>query len=203
MLELNNIDFSYGKTQVLKSYSMFVNQGEIISIKGPSGSGKSTILRLIAGLEKVGHGEIIFDGMSITNKPSYKRNFGYVFQDFALFPNMNVRNNIKFGISHLKKSERDLLINEYSKMLDIELLLERYPHELSGGQKQRVALARTLVTKPDVLLLDEPFSALDQDLKANVRLFLLSVLKKLNLTTILVTHDIEDATVMCSRIISL
>lgn len=203
MLELKNINFSYGKTSVLNNFSMKVYNGESVAIKGASGIGKSTILRIIAGLEKVNSGEIIFNNNNITNLPSYKRNFGYLFQDYALFPNMNVYNNIKYGISNLKKNERDLLIKEYSNMLDLDSLLDRYPHEISGGQKQRVALARTLVTKPNILLLDEPFSALDADLKESVRISLLNMFQKLKLTIILVTHDIEDARVLCTRIISI
>lgn len=202
MLKLNNIDFNYGNTEVLNNFSINVKRGERVAIKGPSGCGKSTVLRIIAGLEKVKKGQVIFNGNDITNVPSFKRNFGFVFQEFALFPFLKVKDNIKFGISHLKKKEIEILISEYSRMLNLEDLLNRYPHELSGGQKQRVALARTLVTKPEILLLDEPFSALDQDLKEGVRIYLLEVLKELKITTIIVTHDSEDANVLCNRTIS-
>ncbi len=201
MLKIENLNFSYGKDKVLDNYNLQVSKSNIIALKGSSGSGKSTILRLIAGLEKPKSGVIKIDGEDVTNLETHKRNIGFVFQDFALFPHLTVKNNIKFGISHLKKDEQNELIREYTKLLQIEDLLERYPHEISGGQKQRVAIARTLVTKPKLLLLDEPMSALDSDLKDSIRLFLRKILKELDITTILVTHDKGDADVICDEVI--
>lgn len=203
MLRIEKINFNYGNKNVLRNFSMEVQEGERVALRGASGCGKSTLLRLIAGLEKPSSGSILFNKNNITKVSSYKRGFGYVFQDFALFPHLNVKKNILFGISEYKSREKETLLNKYSKMLQIDSLLSHYPHELSGGQKQRVALARTLVTSPKIILLDEVFSALDEDLKENVRLEILEVLKELKIATILVTHDSRDAEVLCSKIIEM
>jgi len=201
MLRINNLSFAYDKDLIIEGFNLEVLEGEIVALKGKSGSGKSTILRLIANLEKAKTGEILIDGSKHVNINYKDRMIGYLFQDYALFPHMTVQKNIEFGISHLSKGDQKALIKEYSKLLEIENLLSRYPHEISGGQKQRVALARTLVTKPKILLLDEPMSALDTDLKDVLRLFLRKVLKELNITTIVVTHDKEDVEVICDRAI--
>jgi ABC-type Fe3+/spermidine/putrescine transport system ATPase subunit len=203
MLKIDKINFNYGNKKVLKDFSMEVREGERVALKGASGCGKSTLLRLIAGLEKPSSGNILFDNNNITNLSPYKREFGYVFQDFALFPHLNVKKNIYFGISQYKNTDKEDLLNKYSKMLHIDSLFNHYPHELSGGQKQRVALARTLVTNPKIILLDEVFSALDEGLKENVRLEILEVLEELKITTILVTHDSRDAEVLCNKIIEM
>ncbi|ADO84591.1 ABC transporter ATP-binding protein [Ilyobacter polytropus] len=203
MLKIDNLNFSYGNKKILKDFSMEVREGERVALKGSSGCGKSTLLRLIAGLEKPSIGNIFFDNNNVTNLPSYKREFGYVFQDFALFPHLNVKKNISYGISQYENSKKENLLNKYSKMLHIDSLFNHYPHELSGGQKQRVALARTLVTSPKIILLDEVFSALDEGLKESVRLEILEVLEELKITTILVTHDSRDAEVLCSKIIEM
>lgn len=204
MLKLNNITFSYDyNVPILTDFSLQVDEGEILAIQGKSGSGKSTILRVIAGLEKVKSGNIILDGVNINDLEVSKRGVGYVFQNHALFPHLTIRQNIEFGISTLKKSYRQHLVNDVVKLLEIEPLLNRYPHEISGGQKQRVAIARSLVTKPKVLLLDEPFTALDQELKESVRLDIYHVLKEYQITTILVTHDINDAYALNARVITL
>ncbi|WP_321330445.1 ABC transporter ATP-binding protein [uncultured Ilyobacter sp.] len=203
MLKIDNLNFSYGNKKILKDFSMEVREGERVALKGSSGCGKSTLLRLIAGLEKPSSGSIFFDNNNVTNLPSYKREFGYVFQDFALFPHLNVKKNISYGISQYENSKKENLLNKYSKMLHIDSLFNHYPHELSGGQKQRVALARTLVTSPKIILLDEVFSALDEGLKESVRLEILEVLEELKITTILVTHDSRDAEVLCSKIIEM
>lgn len=203
MLNLNNINFGYTNELVLKDFNLKIDKGERVAITGASGSGKSTILRIIAGLEKVQSGQVILDANDITSTPTHKRQIGFVFQGFALFPHLTVKKNIEYGISNLKKDTRNIEVNRFVKLLDIKDLLDRYPHELSGGQKQRVALARTLVTKPKVLLLDEPFSALDQNLKGKIRKELLETLARLEITTILVTHDKADAEVLCNRTISI
>lgn len=203
MLKIENLDFKYGNKQVLKNFSMEVEEGERVALKGSSGCGKSTLLRLVAGLEKPFGGKMYFDGKDITRLSPHKRNFGYVFQDFALFPHLTVKENILFGISGIRGEEKKSLLKKYTEMLHIESLLDHYPHQLSGGQKQRVAIARTLITSPKIILLDEVFSALDEELKEKVRLEILEVLKELKITTILVTHDSRDAEVLCDKIIEM
>ena len=204
MLELNNVAFSYEKDAiVVDDFSMFVKKGEIVAIQGRSGSGKSTILRLIAGLEDAQQGNIFVDGIEVNHIPTNKRNVGYVFQNHALFPHLTIRKNIEFGLFELSKSEKTEIVLDVAKKVEILDLLDRYPHEISGGQKQRVAIARSLVRKPKVLLLDEPFTAMDQELKDNVRKDMLHILKQFDITTVLVTHDKEDATALEARIIKI
>ena len=199
MLKIKNLNFAYDKDLVLENFNLEVKEHEIVALKGKSGSGKSTILRLIAGLEKANSGEIYIDGKETSKVETNKRKIGYVFQDFALFPHLNVYNNISFGISHLSKKEQKQRVYKYANLFEIESLLKRYPHEISGGQKQRVALARSLVTQPKLLLLDEPMSALDTELRVALRPFLREILKELKITSILVTHDKEDVEVICDR----
>jgi len=203
MLKIEKINFKYGDKKVLNDFSMEVREGERVALKGSSGCGKSTLLKVIAGLEKPYSGKLFFDGKDVTTLSPHKREFGYVFQDFALFPHLSVKNNILFGISGYKSSERKVLLKKYTEMLHIDSLLDHYPNELSGGQKQRVAIARTLITSPKIILMDEVFSALDEGLKEKVRLEILEVLKELKITTILVTHDSRDAEVLCDKIIEM
>jgi len=203
MLKIEKINFKYGDKKVLNDFSMEVREGERVALKGSSGCGKSTLLKVIAGLEKPYSGKLFFDGKDVTTLSPHRREFGYVFQDFALFPHLSVKNNILFGISGYKSSERKVLLKKYTEMLHIDSLLDHYPNELSGGQKQRVAIARTLITSPKIILLDEVFSALDEGLKEKVRLEILEVLKELKITTILVTHDSRDAEVLCDKIIEM
>lgn len=202
MIRLENITFEYDKkTPILDHFNLVVNKGEIVAIQGVSGLGKSTILRLIAGLEKVDSGKIFFDDQCVNNVPTNQRNVGFVFQSHALFPHLTVRKNIGYGLFKTSTSKRSELVEEVSKQLNIENLLKRYPHEISGGQKQRVAIARSLVTKPKILLLDEPFTGLDQELKDKIRMDIKKVLDASNITTIIVTHDIDDAKALGARII--
>lgn len=203
MLKIEKLSFKYGNKEILKDFSLEVEEGDRVALRGASGCGKSTLLRLIAGLETPFSGDISFNEKNITKLSPHKRDFGYVFQDFALFPHLTVKENILFGISEIKNSEKQLLLKKFSEMMRIESLLDNYPHEISGGQKQRVAIARTLITQPKILLLDEVFSALDEELKERVRLDILEVLKKLKITTILVTHDSRDAEVLCNKIIEM
>jgi ABC-type Fe3+/spermidine/putrescine transport system ATPase subunit len=204
VLKLNNITFAYDhNVPILTDFSLQVDEGEILAIQGKSGSGKSTILRLIAGLEKIRSGDIILDGVNINDLEVSQRGVGYVFQNHALFPHLTIKQNIEFGISTLKKSYRQQTVNNVVKLLEIKSLLNRYPHEISGGQKQRVAIARSLVTKPKILLLDEPFTALDQALKESVRKDIYQVLREYQITTILVTHDINDAYALNARVMTL
>ncbi len=174
---------------------------EILGIQGPSGSGKTTILNLISGLIKGDSTEITIDDLILesTDKciylPTRERNIGYMFQNYALFPHYNVMDNIKFGMK-----DKDLYL-ELIKMLQLEKLLKRYPSEISGGEKQRVALARTLVTTPKVLLMDEPFSALDLDLRRDLYKNFRQLIKTLNIPVILITHDNEEASILADKII--
>jgi len=204
MVKLENINFSYdGKSDILHNFNLVVKKAEIVAIKGASGSGKSTILRLIAGLETQQTGNIFVNGNLINNLPTNKRNTGFVFQSLALFPHLTVRKNIEFGLHQKSKSERNALVDEIVNKVEISDILDRYPHQISGGQKQRVAIARSLIVKPSVLLMDEPFTALDEDLKDNVRQDIKRILNNFNITTILVTHDKKDATALGARIIEL
>lgn len=202
MISLKNITFEYDKkTPVLNGFDLEVNKGEVVAILGKSGLGKSTILRIIAGLEKADSGQVYLDGIEISNVPTNKRHVGYVFQNHALFPHLTVRKNVEFGLS--SKDDKNKLVQEICAKVDICELLERYPHEISGGQKQRVAIARSLITKPKVLLLDEPFNGLDQELKETIRNDIKEILNTFNITTILVTHDIEDAKALGAKVVKL
>jgi iron(III) transport system ATP-binding protein len=204
MVKLENINFSYdGTSDILHNFNLSVDKAEIVAIKGASGSGKSTILRLIAGLESQQTGNIFVNGNLINNLPTNKRNTGFVFQSLALFPHLTVRKNIEFGLHQKSKSERNALVDEIVNKIEISDILDRYPHQISGGQKQRVAIARSLIVKPSVLLMDEPFTALDEDLKDNVRQDIKRILNTFKITTILVTHDKKDATALGARIIEL
>jgi iron(III) transport system ATP-binding protein len=182
---------------------MSVEPGEIIALLGPSGSGKTTLLRLLAGLECPDSGVIAIDEKIVVSErdcvPPEKRGVGMVFQDYALFPHLNVENNIGFGIAK-RNPKRQEHIRWALEMVDLSALGHRYPHELSGGEQQRVALARSLATQPHVLLLDEPFSNLDADLRPRMRMELKRILRRLGCTTLFVTHDQEEAFELGDRI---
>ncbi len=201
MIKIKNLTFSYDKETILDDFNLTVEKGECIGIKGKSGSGKTTLLRLIAGLEDIQRGQIIINGKDISHIPAYKRNVGFIFQNFALFPHIDVKKNILFGIKNLPKAVREERLNNLTKLFEINAYLDRYPHEISQGQKQRVAVSRALVCDPDVLLFDEPFSALDSDIKGKMRLEIKAMLKKLKITSFIVSHDDEDLAVICDRII--
>lgn len=199
MLKIKNINFGYGQNIVLKDFSLQVKKGEILALLGPSGSGKSTVLRLVAGLENPISGDIVLDGKSVVKLAPEKRRVGMVFQDYALFPHLNVRKNIAFAL----KNKKDPLVDQLLELTKMKGFDNRFPHELSGGEKQRVALARTLAHRPKFMLLDEPFSNLDQDLKKGMRREVLEILKSHSISAIIVTHDIEDAEAIASRIVRL
>ncbi len=201
MIKIKNLTFSYDKEIILDDFNLTVEKGECIGIKGKSGSGKTTLLRLIAGLEDIQRGQILINGKDISHIPAYRRNVGFIFQNFALFPHINVKKNILFGIKKLPKSVQEERLNNLTKLFEINAYLDRYPHEISQGQKQRVAVSRALVCDPDVLLFDEPFSALDSDIKGKMRLEIKDMLKKLKITSFIVSHDDEDLAVICDRII--
>lgn len=200
MLSLKNISFYYNKNQmILQDINLEVKQGELIAILGSSGSGKSTLLNLVAGLEKVSVGQILLDQKDITDVVCEKRNIGMVFQDYALFPHLTVEKNVGFAL----KSYKDPIVDTMLKLVKMESFKKRYPYELSGGEKQRVAIARSLAAQPKVLLLDEPFSNLDADLRYKVRKEVKEILTQANITSIMVTHDIDDAYDIADRIVFL
>lgn len=201
-INVENISLSFGETEVLKGVDLRIKPGEFFSFLGPSGSGKSTLLRLIAGFGPVpSTGRVLIGDEDITHLPPWKRNVGMVFQSYALWPHMTVSKNVAFGLE-----ERKIPANEIFRRVDAALdlvglldLAERRPSQLSGGQQQRVALARTIVVEPRVLLLDEPLSNLDANLRVQMRRDLLSLQRELGLTTIFVTHDQEEANTTSDR----
>lgn len=201
-IQFNDVFKSYDDNQILNNINFYVNSGEAFVIVGPSGSGKSTILNLIAGVIKQNSGQIFMNGKEVTHDSPKSRNVSFVFQDFALYPHMTVYNNIAFALKSKKLSKSDIQsrINSITEKLHIEKLLNRYPRELSGGQKQRVALARALATEADVLLMDEPLSSLDTDLRLKLREELKVFHKENNTTLIFVTHDQTEAMTLADRI---
>ncbi|MGV1721367.1 ABC transporter ATP-binding protein [Vibrio furnissii] len=192
----------FGDNTVFESIQFDIQQGEFITLLGPSGCGKSTLLRSLAGLNPVDSGSIIVGGEEITHAAPQKRGIGMVFQSYALFPNMTVAGNISFGLK-MQGCDKATMAREVAQVIELVALQgkeECYPHQLSGGQRQRVALARALVVKPRILLLDEPLSALDAKIRKHLRQQIRDIQKELNLTTIFVTHDQEEAMTMSDRI---
>lgn len=200
MLELKNVKKSYDGTPVLTDISLNIEDGEIVSILGPSGCGKTTLLNLILGIVDSDSGEIIFNGEDITNVPMEKRGFNIVFQDYALFPNLNVYQNITYGLRNKPEISSKEEVEELINLLGLEEHLSKRIGQLSGGQKQRVALARTMVMKPKILLLDEPLSALDGVIKESIKDRIKTIAREYNLTTIIVTHDPEEALTLSNRV---
>jgi iron(III) transport system ATP-binding protein len=200
-VECRGIGLSYGRTEVLKDVSLRVEPGEFFALLGPSGSGKSTLLRLIAGFNRQSRGELRVDDRDISGVPPHARNIGMVFQSYALWPHLTVFDNVSFGLVE-RKVARDEVRRRTEAALDLVGLREfaqRRPNQLSGGQQQRVALARTVVIEPQVLLLDEPLSNLDKNLRVTMRQELLALQRKLGITTIFVTHDQEEAMTTADR----
>ena len=200
MLELKNVKKSYDGTVVLKNISLDIGEGEIVSILGPSGCGKTTLLNLILGIVDADGGRIIFNGEDLTDVPMEKRGFNIVFQDYALFPNLNVYQNITYGLRNKPEISSKEEVEELIRLLGLEEHLNKQIGQLSGGQKQRVALARTMVMKPKILLLDEPLSALDGVIKESIKDRIRTIAKEYNLTTIIVTHDPEEALTLSDRV---
>ena len=201
-IEINNLRKSFGATEVLHGLNLKIARGQLATLLGPSGCGKSTLLRAIAGLNTIDEGEIIIDGKRVDGLAPKDRGLGMVFQHYALFPNMNVLDNVKFGLE-MKGVDKKTRDTEAKKMIDLVGLTgkeDAYPANLSGGQQQRVALARSLVTKPNVLLLDEPLSALDAQIRVQLRGLIKSLQAELGITVILVTHDQEEAMSMSDYI---
>lgn len=201
MLELKNIKKSYDGVKVLKNIDLTISDGEIVSILGPSGCGKTTLLNLILGLTDADSGKIIFDGQDITNVPMEKRGFNIVFQDYALFPNLNVMQNITYGLKNTPNISTQEEVNELIELLGLKPHLNKKIDQFSGGQKQRVALARTMVMKPKILLLDEPLSALDGVIKESIKEKIKQIARDYHLTTIIVTHDPEEALTLSDKVL--
>ena len=202
-VELKNINKHFGNFKASDNVSFGIEKGKLIGLLGPSGSGKTTILRMIAGLENPDSGEIIIDGKVINNVPASKRGIGFVFQSYALFRYMTVFENIAFGLRVLKKSENEIKerVAELVKLIGLEGLENRYPSQLSGGQRQRVAFARALAPNPQLLLLDEPFAAIDAKVRQELRHWLKEMIAKLGVTSIFVTHDQDEAIEVADEII--
>jgi len=202
-LHIRNLHKSYGPTQVFTDINIEIGQGQFITLLGPSGCGKSTLLRCIAGLTAVDGGQILLDGQDLVPMPPQKRGIGMVFQSYALFPNMTVAQNVAFGLRMQKvpTAETNQRVAEALELVELNDYAGRYPHQLSGGQCQRVALARSLVTRPRLLLLDEPLSALDARIRKHLREQIRAIQRELGLTTIFVTHDQEEALVLSDRIV--
>jgi putative spermidine/putrescine transport system ATP-binding protein len=202
-LEIENLRKTYGTQTGVQHFDIAVERGEFISFLGPSGCGKTTTLRMVAGFEQPSAGSIRIDGRDVVGLRPNQRNIGMVFQSYALFPNMTVAQNIAFGLKIAKRPEAEIKprVAEMLQMIKLPQLGDRYPYQLSGGQQQRVALARALAGKPQLLLLDEPLSALDAKIRASLRGEIRDLQRKLGITTIYVTHDQEEALAMSDRIV--
>ena len=201
MLELKNIVKKYDGVTILDDVSLDIEDGEIVSILGPSGSGKTTLLNLILGITDVNAGSIVFCDEDITRKPMEERGFNIVFQDYALFPNLNAYENIVYGLKNKPGISSPEEVQEFIHLLELEEHLDKRMDQLSGGQKQRVALARTMVMKPKILLLDEPLSALDGVIKESIKAKIKEIAREFHLTTIIVTHDPEEALTLSDRVL--
>ncbi len=202
-LTLTHIKKSFGQVQVVHDFNMAIEKGEFVSFLGPSGCGKTTVLRMIAGFETPSDGTIVINGRDQTTLKPNRRNIGMVFQAYALFPNMTVRDNVAFGLKVAGKSKAEIKarVDEMLALIHLDHLADRYPYQMSGGQQQRVALARALAPKPQVLLLDEPLSALDAKIRVSLREEIRQIQRKLGITTIFVTHDQEEALSISDRIV--
>lgn len=202
-LELTNIRKNFDQVTVVHQFDLAIEQGEFVSFLGPSGCGKTTILRMVAGFETPSAGSIRIAGKEVANLRANQRNVGMVFQAYALFPNMTVEQNVAFGMKVAKRPQAEIKerVAEMLQLIKLPHLAGRYPYQLSGGQQQRVALARALAGKPQVLLLDEPLSALDAKIRVSLREEIRSLQRKLGITTIFVTHDQEEALSISDRIV--
>ena len=198
-LKVNNLSKFYSSVNVIENITFSQKKGEIISIIGSSGTGKTTVLNCLSGLAEVSSGTIFLNSSRIDNVSANLRNISYVFQESPLFPHMNVLENILFNLNIYEKKDLDSLIKKTS----IDLILNKYPHELSGGENQRVAVVRSLIRKPDLLLLDEPFSNLDTPNKNILKEIILNIIKKNQITTIMVNHDVKESLELSDRIMVL
>ncbi|WP_262264529.1 ABC transporter ATP-binding protein [Pantoea dispersa] len=202
-LNVTQLNKSYGPTTIFENIDFSADEGEFVTLLGPSGCGKSTLLRCIAGLTDVDSGTILLQGRDLVPLPPQKRTIGMVFQSYALFPNMTVEKNVAFGLKMQKLAAGEIQqrVMEALALVELTDFARRYPHQLSGGQCQRVALARSLVTRPRLLLLDEPLSALDARIRRHLREQIRHIQQELKLTTIFVTHDQEEALTLSDRIV--
>jgi putative spermidine/putrescine transport system ATP-binding protein len=202
-LELTNVRKHFGEVVAVEDFNLSAQRGEFVSFLGPSGCGKTTTLRMIAGFERPTDGTITVDGTDITNRPPNRRNVGMVFQSYALFPNMTVAENIGFGLKVRRRPSSDIArrVAELLELIHMPDRGDRYPYQLSGGQQQRVALARALAIEPQVLLLDEPLSALDAKIRISLRKEIRSIQRQLGITTVYVTHDQEEALSLSDRVV--
>lgn len=206
-ITIENLHKHFGSFHALQNINLNVPTGKLTSLLGPSGCGKTTLLRIIAGLENADGGKILFDGQDVTRKHVRERKVGFMFQHYALFRHMNVADNIAFGLTVLPRAERpgkDAIrakVRELLQLVQLEHLAKSYPHQLSGGQRQRIALARSLAVSPKLLLLDEPFGALDAKVRKELRTWLRDIHHELGITSILVTHDQEEALEVSDEIV--
>ena len=202
MLSINNLSISFNETKILEDVNFDVKQGEIVTLLGSSGCGKTTILRAIAGLQREHEGNICIGDTCVSSKEVYKqdREVGYIFQDYALFPHLSVEENIAFALDKLSKKDKNKRVDELLKQFDITAHKNKQIHQLSGGQQQRVAIARAMANKPKILLLDEPFANLDSQLRYKTKMWLKNLIKKYNLSAVLVTHDKKEALSISDKI---
>ena len=202
-VELRNINKTYGTFKASNNINLGIGKGKLIALLGPSGSGKTTILRMIAGLETADSGDIIIDGKVVNDVPASKRGIGFVFQNYALFRYMTVYDNIAFGlkVNKWKKSDIKKRVDELIELVGLSGMAKRYPSQLSGGQRQRVAFARALAPNPELLLLDEPFAAIDAKVRQELRSWLRDMITKVGITSIFVTHDQDEAIEVADEII--
>ena len=201
-VQVDALDKSFGPTRVLKECSLGIDRGEVVTLLGPSGCGKTTLLRCIAGFYIPERGSVVIGERDMTLVPPHRRDVGMIFQSYALFPHLSVRRNVEYGLSVRKvaRSERDDRVAKALDLVSLGDLADRYPSQLSGGQQQRVAIARVLVLEPTVLLLDEPFNALDAKLRYSMQVELRKLVKTLGITTIFVTHDQSEALTLSDRV---
>lgn len=204
-LEIENLSHSYGSLRVLHDIAFEVEPGEVVALLGPSGCGKTTILRLIAGFVRQTEGRILMNGTAIDDVPSNRRQIGLVFQNYALFPHMTVRENIGYGLVAQGKKRQDVRsrVDEVLQLIQLTAFADRLPRDLSGGQQQRVATGRALATQPRLMLLDEPFGALDKNLRLDMQIEFLRIQREFGITSIIVTHDQEEAFSLANRVIVL
>ncbi len=202
-LALSGLKKTYGSTVAVEHITLRVKQGDLVAFLGPSGCGKTTTLRMIAGLTTPSEGNVVIDGMTVTEKPAHKRNIGMLFQGYALFPHMTIAENVAFGLKmkKVKAAERDKKVKEALELVQLAHVADRKPSALSGGQQQRIALARALVIEPSLLLLDEPLGALDKELRESMQMEIRQLQQRLGITTVLVTHDQEEALTMADQIV--
>lgn len=205
MLEINKLAIKFNGNTIIDKFDLSLKKGEIFALLGKSGCGKSSILRFIAGLEEAQKGEIVLENIKITSNGRHnvmpeKRQIGMLFQDYSLFPHMNVLQNITFGINHLSKNEKKDKVKYLLDLISLIGIEDKYPHQLSGGEQQRVSLARTLAPSPKLLLLDEPFSSIDENTNQNIIKQLKSIIKKSYITTIIVTHNKDEVKKLSDRV---